>query len=77
MTSALTSQPAQRFGLRDRGSLEKNERADLVIVDPEKERKIERGDHKSKCGWSPYEGLKLKGWPERVFINGEEVTQAV
>jgi len=77
VSSALTSRPAQRFGLQDRGTLEINKRADLVVIDPESEKEITRQDHSSKCGWSPYEGMKLKGWPEKVFIGGQEVTQAI
>lgn len=75
VTSALTQQPAQRFGLNDRGSLETNKRADLVIVDSNKEKTISREDHNSKCGWSPYEDMTLRGWPQEVFINGQKVAE--
>ncbi len=36
---------------------------DLVIVDLDQEKIIKNEDQKTKCGWSPYAGWKLKGWP--------------
>ena len=28
---------------------------------------------KSKCGWSPFHGEKLIGWPIGTIVNGEKV----
>ncbi len=36
-------------------------RADIVIIDPQKEWTIHGKDLHSKCGWTPYEGWKVKG----------------
>jgi dihydroorotase len=32
---------------------------------------IKRSWIASKSGWSPYEGLKVKGWPTIVLIEGQ------
>ena len=44
---------------------------DLVIFDLEKEFTVKNEDVLSKCGWSPYEGERLKGVIEKVMIGGE------
>jgi dihydroorotase-like cyclic amidohydrolase len=63
--------PAEIFGIKNKGKIEVGYDADLVIVDMELERKVEREDLFTKCGWSPYEGSVFKGWPVKVFVNGE------
>lgn len=59
----MTSLPAQRFGLRDRGLIRPGYKADLVLFDPD--RIIDRSTFKEPQLIS--EGVK------RVFVNGEEV----
>lgn len=65
--------PAEIFGIAGKGKLEDGYDADIVVVDMDLEKKIERNDVKDKCGWSPYEGLTLKGWPVMTFLGGELV----
>ncbi len=61
--------PARRFGLA-KGELVVGLDADLVVVDPERKKTITRADVQSKCGWSPYEGLSLCGWPVMAVVGG-------
>ena len=42
---------------------------DLVIVDLNQERIIKNEEQKTKCGWSPYDGMKLIGWPVGIYKN--------
>ncbi len=65
--------PAEIYGLTGKGKIEEGYDADLVVVDMDEERKVERSKLFTKCGWSPYEGLVLKGWPVMTFIGGELV----
>jgi len=44
-----------------------------VEVDLNKTWIIKNKDLKTKCGWSPYHGLKVKGKVVRVFIRGKKV----
>jgi dihydroorotase len=67
--------PAKIFGFEKKGSLRAGFDADLVVVDMELERKVERENVVSKCGWSPYEGVVLKGWPVMTFVAGENVSE--
>jgi dihydroorotase len=44
---------------------------DVVLVDLKKEKKLVEKDLKTRCGWSPYTGKMLKGWPAITIIGGK------
>ncbi len=44
---------------------------DLVLVDMDLEREVRSKDLKTKCGWSPFTGCNLKGWPVYTICQGE------
>jgi dihydroorotase len=44
---------------------------DAVLVDLEKTKKVTNKALKTKCGWSPYEGWVLKGWPVYTILQGK------
>lgn len=44
--------------------------ADFTIVDMKAERTITNEQQKSKCGWTPYDGMDVKGWPVMSIVNG-------
>ena len=50
-------------------------RADMVFVDLEKEVTITNDDQITACGWTPYDGLNVKGWMTRSIIRGEVVLE--
>ena len=65
---AFSEKPAEIFGIQERGTVEVGSYADLVALDPDKVFTVE--GVASKCGWSPYEGERLKGKVEMVWVNG-------
>jgi dihydroorotase len=69
----LCEKPAEIFGLKSKGKLEKWYDADVIVVDLEKEKKIENKKLFTKCKWSPYDGYTFKGWPVMTFVGGELV----
>ncbi|NIA02183.1 MAG: amidohydrolase family protein [Nitrospirae bacterium] len=73
LVKLVCERPAEIFGIPNKGRIVEGYDADLVIVDMELEKKVERGNLLSKAGWSPYEGLMLKGWPIMTIVNGEIV----
>lgn len=64
---------AKIFSLENRGAIEVGKRADLVVWDRGEQRIVDKESIKSKCGWSPYEGMKLIGWPSQVYLFGEKI----
>ncbi|MCX8103778.1 MAG: dihydroorotase family protein [Candidatus Bipolaricaulota bacterium] len=69
LVEVCCTHPARRFGL-PKGEIVVGHDADLVVIDPEREKTITREAVQSKCGWSPYEGLTLRGWPVLVLVRG-------
>lgn len=75
--AALTSEnPAKIFGLYPKkGSLQVGSDADLVIVDLDKEVTIRNEDQITACGWTPYDGYKLKGAPVLSVLRGKVIME--
>ena len=63
--------PARAYGLHPRkGALAPGSDADVVLVDPARERPIRREDVRSKAGWSAFEGRTLTGAAVRTLVRG-------
>ena len=68
-----SEKPATIFHLKDRGRLEENCWADLVVVDMKQENKVDSSRFFSKAKYSPFDGWKVKGKPLKTFVNGQLV----
>ncbi len=67
----LTSAGPQRiFGIAGKGRIAVGYDADLTVVDMKAERTIEDDWIASKCGWTPFAGRKVKGWPVGTILRG-------
>lgn len=66
----MAENPARIFNLKTKGRLGIGYDADITLVDLKKEWTVRADDFESKCGWSPYEGMKLKGKVKHVFFRG-------
>ena len=71
--AAVFSENAAGLYQLNRGKIKEGYEADIVIFDYEKEFTVRNEDQFSKCGWTPYEGERLKGKIETVFIGGKIV----
>ena len=70
----LTSAGPQRiFGMSRKGRLAVGYDADITVVDMAATRVIEDKWIASKCGWTPYNGMKVKGWPIGTVVRGRRV----
>lgn len=71
--AAVFSENASTLYNLNRGKIQSGYEADLVVFDYNKEFVVKAEDQYSKCGWTPYEGVTLKGYIETVFIDGKPV----
>lgn len=62
--------PRRVFGLKDRGRIAPGCFADFTVVDLKRTRTIEESWIASKCGWSPYVGMTVTGWPVMTILEG-------
>lgn len=67
MTSAG---PARLFGIAGKGRIAAGYDADLTIVDMKRRERIENRWIASRCGWTPYDGREVLGWPVGTIIHG-------
>ncbi|MBN2229629.1 MAG: dihydroorotase family protein [Candidatus Thorarchaeota archaeon] len=66
--------PARIFGLYPKkGVIRVGSDADFVIFDPNREEKLTADMMFSKCGWTLYEGMTMRGSPEMTFVRGVQV----
>ncbi|HEV7718513.1 MAG TPA: dihydroorotase [Arsenicitalea sp.] len=70
MTSAG---PNRLFGLAGKGRVAVGYDADLTIVDLKRQETITDAWVASKAGWTPYDGVKVTGWPVGTIIRGNTV----
>jgi len=69
--SRMCENPARIFSIKGKGKIAPGFQADLVFVDLKKEWKVRAEKMQSRCGWTPYEGIALKGKAEKVIFRGE------
>jgi dihydroorotase len=70
----LTSAGPQRlFGLANKGRLAVGYDADLTVVDLNRTETITNAQVASRCGWTPYDGVSVKGWPVATLVRGTPV----
>ncbi len=68
----LTSEnPAAVFGVKGKGRIAAGYDADITIVDMHKEKTIKNEDMLTKCGWTPFDGWKVKGAVAATIVNGK------
>jgi len=76
LCSILCERPAKIFGTYPRkGAIMIGSDADLTVIDLKQKRKVRSGGLHHKCGWTPYEGMTLAGWPTMTIVRGEVVAE--
>ena len=70
----LTASGPQRiFGIAGKGRIARGYDADFTIVDLNLSRTIENKWIASRCGWTPFDGMKTKGWAVAAILRGQIV----
>lgn len=67
----LTSAGAARaYGIAGKGRIAVGYDADLVLVDVKRRETIRAERLASRCGWTPFEGKEVTGWPVMTILRG-------
>ena len=65
--------PARLFNMACKGRIAAGYDADFTVVDMKREETITNGWVASRAGWTPYDGVRVKGWPVGTFVRGQRV----
>ncbi|MCW5700590.1 MAG: amidohydrolase family protein, partial [Rhodospirillales bacterium] len=65
--------PARVYGIAGRGRIALGYVADFTIVDLKARRMITNQWVVSRCGWTPFDGLTVTGWPVMTMVRGHVV----
>lgn len=68
-----SSGPSRIYNILGRGRIALGYEATFTVVDMEREHIIKNEDMESKCGWTPYDGMKVKGYPYAAILRGNIV----
>lgn len=72
----LTSDSPHRiYGIAGKGRIAMGWDADLALVDLKAEREITDAWIASKCGWTPFAGTRVTGWPIATVVRGHLAMQ--
>ncbi len=70
LAETMCENPAKIFRLKNKGFINEGFDADLTIIDMKLKKKVRNDGLFTKCGWSPFEGFELRGWPVVTIVNG-------
>ncbi len=70
IVEAMSAAPARIWKLARKGELREGFDADVVLVDLERRLTVRNAQQQTKCGWSPWDGVELTGWPIKTWCGG-------
>ena len=73
LINLMCENPCKIFGIKNKGYLKEGYDADLTVADMNKEVVIKNEIIASKCGWTPFNNHKVKGFPVATIVNGHLV----
>jgi dihydroorotase len=73
MVDLMCAGPARVYGVVGKGRLAAGYDADFTLVDMKAQRRIENGWIVSPCGWTPFDGMSVTGWPVATIVRGHAV----
>ncbi len=75
LVSLWSTGPERVHKISGKGRIQEGYDADFTIVDMNKEMIITNDQQRSKSKWTPYDGMKVKGWPTHTIVRGNVVMQ--
>ena len=73
MARLVSKNPAERYGLNNKGDIDVGYDADLVLLDPDESFTVRAEESESSQGYTPFEGMELTGRVKSTFLRGELV----
>jgi dihydropyrimidinase/dihydroorotase len=71
LSELVCESPAKTFGLYPKkGVITPGSDADFTVVDLDKTKVLTRDMIHSRCGWSIWEGWRIRGWPVMTILRG-------
>jgi dihydroorotase len=67
--------PQRVYGIANKGRIAVGYDADLALVDLKAKREITDADCASRCGWTPFNGMTVTGWPMLTILRGHVVVR--
>ena len=69
----MTAGPADCYRIAKKGRLAPGFDGDVTLVDLKETRCVDDRPIRSRCGWSPFAGVPLTGWPVTTIVRGAPV----
>lgn len=70
MAQLVCRNPAERYGLLNKGDIKVGYDADLVFLDPDESFVVRAADSESSQGYTPFEGMELSGKITSTYLRG-------
>ncbi len=75
LTGLVTENPCRLFHVKNKGRIQIGYDADFTLVDLKKQKVILNKWIASKCGYTPFDGMQVTGWPTHTILKGQIVMQ--
>jgi dihydroorotase len=73
LVDLMCAGPVRVYGLLRKGRMAAGYDADFTLVDLKRRRRITNDWIVSPCGWTPFDGMQVTGWPVVTVIRGRTV----
>ncbi len=71
MAELVSKNPAERYGLPNKGDIALGYDADVVLLDPNETFTVNAEESESSQGYTPFEGMELTGKVRSTFLRGQ------
>jgi dihydroorotase len=73
LVDLMSAGPARIYGAVNKGRIATGYDADITIIDCKHSHRIENTQMASPCGWTPFDGVSVTGWPVATIVRGQIV----
>lgn len=73
LADLMCAGPARVYGVVGKGRLAAGYDADFTLVDMKRRRRITNDWIASPCGWTPFDGMEVTGWPVMAVLRGRTI----